>query len=58
MEGWKEVKNHNEQTNMGLMDVLNDVRYVYKSSNGKIWAVSNKGDIYYLNRNIKKPLKF
>ncbi|MCC7296843.1 MAG: hypothetical protein IT244_00815 [Bacteroidia bacterium] len=51
MEGWKEVKNHNEQTNMGLMDVLNDVRYVYKSSNGNIWAVSNKGDIYYLNRN-------
>lgn len=58
VEGWKEVKNHNEQSDMGLLDVLNDVRYVFKNNNGNVWAVSNRGDIYYLNRNIPAGSSF
>jgi class 3 adenylate cyclase len=58
VEGWKEVKNHNEKADMGLLDVLNDVRYVYKSNNGNVWAVSNRGDIYFLNRNIPAGSSF
>lgn len=56
IDGWKEVKNHNDQTPLGLLDVVGDVRYVYKNSTGNAWALNNKGEIFYLN--IRTPNKF
>lgn len=51
LEGWKEAKGHNTMEDVGLLDVLNDVRYVFKTTKGNIYALSNRNDIYFLNRN-------
>lgn len=50
-EGWKEVKSANELVHVGLLDVLEDIRYIHKSNSGNLWAVGSRGDIFYLNRN-------
>lgn len=51
-EGWREVKANKELENMGLLDVVSDVRYVYKNNSGGLWAVNAEGKIFYLNKNI------
>lgn len=49
-QGWKEVKKHDEMTPVGLMDLLNDVNYVFKTASGNIYALSDHRNVYLLNR--------
>lgn len=56
-EGWKEIRS-GKLANVGLMDVINNVRYVYKSQNGSLWVVSGSGNIYYLNSNTPSSKAF
>lgn len=58
-EGWKELKGGGEVgKNMGLMDVINNIRYVYKASNGSLWVVSGSEKIYYLDNSTPSSKAF
>ena len=51
-EGWKELRSGQEMSNVYLMDVVRQVRYVFQSPAGSLWIVGGDGRIYLLKRNI------
>lgn len=57
-EGWKEIKSKTETANMGLMDVITDIRYVFRSASSSLWTISHNGFVYFLNKNLPNAKSF